>query len=180
MKLIFNLILNRINHLHSISITKNLKSNYDSVSLLQFDKNNCNTFKNSRVEIDYILIKNQLHLKFDKPTSLLAIEYLCDINSGLIEISSNKNCIQKNTLKDEPFILIHKKSMITAITFNKFEFDKDNEFMIKIISPKEKNKSIFDEERITSDQILTENFSFKITSLLITNDAKIKLINNLY
>ena len=99
----------------------------------------------------------------------MAIEYLCDINSGLIEISSNKNCIQKNTLKDEPFILIHKKSMITAITFNKFELEEDNEFMIKIISPKEKNKSIFDEERITSDQILTENFSFKITLKILSS-----------
>ena len=76
------------------------------------------------------------------------------------------------------FVHLHI-SIQSAITFNKFEFDKDNEFMIKIISPKEKNKSIFDEERITSDQILTENFSFKITSLLITNDAKIELINNL-
>ena len=77
------------------------------------------TFKNSLIDVNYFNIKKNIIITLDKPCKIIAINYLCDIESGIITISNNKKeLIEINTLKDDSFIMKRKKTMFTLINTN--------------------------------------------------------------
>lgn len=170
-------IMKKIPTLQCITYKPNLDYNaYDNLSLIQVaatiaDNKDQRTFSNALVNIQYLIINDSLTLNFDAPTELLAIEYICDQQAGYIEVSTDKTVIQKNTLKEEDFVLKRNKTMVALITFNKRIFEPATSYSIRVIKPKELNKDLYDREKVTSENFLVRNTNFKIASLLVTNQA---------
>ena len=143
---------------------------YDNAKLLN-KTYKTHTLTNSLVNISYLVITDTLQLNFDKLTEILAIEYVCDQNSGYISISD----IQKNTLKAEKLVLIQNKPLVSCITFNTHTFTPAINYTISIIQPKDLHPSHYDRERKTYETLKSRPTNFKIASLLVTNGAKLIL-----
>ncbi len=120
------------------------------------------------------MVTDSITLNFDKPTELLAIEYVCDQRSGYIEISSKSDSIQKNTLKAEKLVLLQNKPMVAVITFNTHTFTPARTYTISMIQAKDLHPSHYDREKNTYDTLKLRMTNFKIASLLVTNDAKLQ------
>ena len=132
------------------------------------------TLKNDLVNISYLVITDSITLSFDKPTEILAIEYVCDQRSGYIEISDSNNIsIQKNTLKTEKRVLTENKPIVSCITFNVKQFDPATTYTISMIQPKDLHPNYYDRERNTYETFHDRQTNFKIASLLVTNNAKL-------
>jgi len=172
-------IMKKIPTLPCITYKPNLDYKaYDHLSLIQIakaDSKDQSTFSNALVNIQYLIVNDSLTLNFDAPTELLAIEYICDQQAGYIEISTDQMVIQKNTLKEEDFVLKRNKTMVALITFNKRIFKPAISYSIRVIKPKELNVDLYDREKVTSENFLVRNTNFKIASLLVTNQARLLL-----
>lgn len=140
------------------------------------DHPNINLLQNSLVNIAYLEITDTLQINFEKPTELMAIEYVCDQKAGYISISASNNIsakndkgekiIQKNTLKQEDFVLKRNKSMVAVITFNKYLFEPATSYTIRIIQPKDLHFDYYDREKITYETVTPRLTTFKIASIL--------------
>ena len=152
-------------------------NNYDGFNLLKIipisKYFNTVNHSNSLINVNYLLILDKIKIKFNKKTSILAIEYLCDIDSGYIQLSNSKNKIQKNLLKNENFVLKKKKKIASLITMNQKLLEDDNYLVIKNIKYIEIDKNIYDKERTTYENKTNKTTSFKIISILVTNNANI-------
>jgi len=138
-----------------------------------FLTNNTKNFSNSLINVDYIEVSEKaLTIEFDRETSILAIEYLCDEYSGYIEIENTQGKIQKNTLKSENLIFEKGKKLASIVTFNAIQFSPSNKYSIKIISRAELSRSLLDRERVTYIT-KSELVNLKIASILFTNNAKL-------
>lgn len=135
------------------------------------DKHIIKTLKNNLVNISYLVITDSITLNFDKPTEILAIEYVCDQRSGYIEIKTNKIIIQKNTLKTDKLVLTDNKPIVSCITFNVKQFQPATTYTITMIQPKDLHPNYYDRERNTYETFHDRQSNFKIASLLVTNDA---------
>ena len=174
-----------VDKLKVVTVPKTIEGNdyngFNGLNLIKIDNHlKTENFSNSLVDVNYFEIKNSLNIKFNKKTSILAIEYLCDIDSGLIEMSNNVNKIQKNTLKNEDFILKKGKKLASIITTNKKILKEDDCLSIKNISFKNLNKSIFDTEKPgrSKPRKRKESTFLKIISILVTDNADIKSITS--
>ncbi len=152
---------------------------FNKLQLIQIDKHlDTINFSNSMINVNYFTISNEIKIKFNTNTTIIAFEYICDTESGYIEINNSKNIIQKNTLKAEKFVTINKKSMVSIITFNKKILEDDDFVVIKNISYKKVNKSLYyDKERLTLEKENNNPTNFKLVSILVTNNAKITNIS---
>ena len=152
-------------------------NNYNGFNLLKLipisKHSNTVNYTNSLINIDYFEILDEIKIKFNKKTTILAIEYLCDIDSGYIQLSNSKNTIQKNLLKNENFVLEKKKKMASLITMNKKVLEDDNYLVIKNIKYTEIDENIYDKERETYENKTNKTTSLKIISILFTNNANI-------
>lgn len=128
------------------------------------------TLTNSLVTISYIVITDTITLTFDKPTEILAMEYVCDQRSGYIEIKGN-SIIQKNTLKTDKLVLTDNKPIVACITFNVKQFEPATTYTITMIQPKDLHPSYYDRERNTYETLHDRQTNFKLASLLVTNKA---------
>ena len=91
-------------------ISDNNYNGFNLLKLIQISKySNTVNYTNSLINIDYFEILDEIKIKFNKKTTILAIEYLCDIDSGYIQLFNSKNTIQKNLLKNENFVLKKRK-----------------------------------------------------------------------
>ena len=173
-----------VDKLKVVTVPKIIKGNdyngFNGLNLIKIDNHlKTENFSNSLIDVNYFEIKNELKIKFNKKTSILAIEYLCDIDSGLIEMSNNVNKIQKNTLKNQDFIFKKGKKLASIITTNKKPLKEDDCLSIKNISFKNLNKSIFDNEKpghTRPRKKRKESTFLKIISILVTDNADIKSI----
>jgi hypothetical protein len=152
-------------------------NNYNGFNLLKlipistyFDTVN---YTNSLINVDYCEIFDEIKIKFNKITTILSIEYICDTDSGYIQLSNSKNTIQKNSLKKDNFVLQRKKMMGAIITMNNKLLEKDDCLVIKNIKHTEIDKKIYDRERITHENRTNRNTSFKIISILVSDNANI-------
>jgi hypothetical protein len=139
------------------------------------DKHIIKTLKNALVNISYLVITDSITLTFDKPTEILAMEYVCDQRSGYIEIKSKSISIQKNTLKTDKVILVDNKPLVSCITFNVKQFEPATTYTIHMIQPKDLHPSYYDRERNTYETLHDRQTNFKLASLLVTNEAHITL-----
>jgi hypothetical protein len=138
------------------------------------DHPNIYLLQNSLVNIAYLEITDSLQINFEKPTELMAIEYVCDQKAGYISVCSNtvstsdkrEKLIQKNTLKQEDFVLKRNKSMVSIITFNKYLFEPATSYTIRIIQPKDLHFDYYDREKITYETVTPRLTTFKIASIL--------------
>ena len=168
------------------NLAPNMTDTYDQLRVVQLvvntsplvntshDKYLIKNLKNSLVNIHYLVVTDSITLNFDKPTELLAIEYVCDQRSGYIEISSKSDSIQKNTLKAEKLVLLQNKPMVAVITFNTHTFTPARTYTISMIQAKDLHPSHYDREKNTYDTLKLRMTNFKIASLLVTNDAKLQ------
>ena len=183
MTLIENEIYNNIN-LNNVTIPNIL----NNILSTQFNNINCElidscddklNFTNSLINVNYI-VGNNITIFFNTPCIVIAIEYICDIESGYITFSNNYETIQKNLLKNESFVLNKNKKMLSMITFNNILFSNEsNKYMINTINPCDIYNSIYDKERNTKEYEhpqLNINYNIKLVSLLVTNNAKISNI----
>lgn len=155
-------------------ISDNNYNGFNLLKLIPISKYfNTVNYTNSLINIDYFEILDEIKIKFNKKTTILALEYLCDIDSGYIQLSNNKNTIQKNLLKNENFVLKEKKKMASLITMNKKVLEDDNYLVIKNIKYIEIDNNIYDKERITYENKTNKTTSLKIISILVTNNANI-------
>ena len=171
-----------VDKLKVVTVPKNIEGNdyngFNGLNLIKIDNHlKTENFSNSLVDVNYFEIKNELKIKFNKKTSILAIEYLCDIDSGLIEMSNNINKTQKNALIYDKFIIEMKKQMVTIMTSNEKPLKEDDCLFIKNIPFKNLNKSIFDKDRNTyiREKRIKPTF-LKIISILVTDNADIESI----
>lgn len=155
-------------------ISDNNYNGFNLLKLIPISKYyNTVNYTNSLINIDYFEILDEIKIKFNKKTTILAMEYLCDIDSGYIQLSNSKNTIQKNLLKNENFVLKKKKKMASLITMNKKVLEDDNYLVIKNIKYIEIDNNIYDKERITYENKTNKTTSLKIISILVTNNANI-------
>ena len=178
------------NHDDDNNNNNNRVKGFNSVNVLEIAKyatqNSINNISNSLINLNYVTIDDAVDIEFDQNTEILAIEYICDAESGYIEVDgSGKKCnlkkvnvIQKNTLKKEKFVLEKMKKMASLITFNSTIFAPSNKYTIKIIDAKELDANVYDREKHTleDDSKRKQLSSFKLVSLLVTNKARIKRI----
>ena len=130
-------------------------------------------YRNSLIDINYFEIFDEIKIKFNKKTTILAIEYICDTDSGYIQLSNSKNKIQKNLLKNEAFVLIKNRKMAALVTMNKKLLEKDDFLVIKNINYTEIDNNIYDKEKITYENNTNRTTSLKIISILVTDNADI-------
>ena len=155
-------------------ISDNNYNGFNLLKLIPISKYyNTVNYTNSLINIDYFEILDEIKIKFNKKTTILAMEYLCDIDSGYIQLSNSKNTIQKNLLKNENFVLEKKKKMASLITMNKKVLEDDNYLVIKNIKYIEIDNNIYDKEKITYENKRDKTTSLKIISILVTNNANI-------
>ena len=155
-------------------ISDNNYNGFNLLKLIPISKYyNTVNYTNSLINIDYFEILDEIKIKFNKKTTILAMEYLCDIDSGYIQLSNSKNTIQKNLLKNENFVLKKKKKMASLITMNKKVLEDDNYLVIKNIKYIEIDNNIYDKEKITYENKRDKTTSLKIISILVTNNANI-------
>ena len=174
-----------VDKLKVVTVPKIIKGNdyngFNGLNLIKIDNHlKTENFSNSLVDLNYFEIKNELKIEFNKKTSILAIEYLCDIDSGLIEMSNNVNKIQKNTLRNQDFILKEGKKLSSIITTNRKPLKEDDCLSIKNISFKNLNKGIFDSEKPghSEPRKREESTFLKIISILVTDNADIESITS--
>jgi len=75
------------------------------------DKPIIKSLNNSLVNISYLVITESITLNFDRPTEILAIEYVCDQRSGYVEIcgiSDSKSISDSNGISDSKSISNNK------------------------------------------------------------------------
>lgn len=131
-------------------------------------------FSNALVNLEFVELSfESLCIEFDKPTSILAVEYLCDKNSGFLEIKSTNEIIHKNTLKDEDFVLKNDKKMAAIVTFNTKSFSESRTYHFRNIGKSEVSALLLDFEKGTCTPEHSEAY-FKLVSVLSTNNAEIK------
>ena len=134
-------------------------------------------YSNSLVNVNYFTSTDKMIFKFDRETTILAIEYICDKDSGYIELSNGKSVIHKNTLKKEDFVLEKGKKMASIITFNKLLLENGQILTISNINYNDVKESIYDKEKITLERKNENPTTFKIVSLLLTNGATIGTVS---
>lgn len=155
-------------------ISDNNYNGFNVLKLIPISKYyNTVNYTNSLINIDYFEILDEIQIKFNKKTTIIAMEYLCDIDSGYIQLSNSKNTIQKNLLKNENFVLKKKKKMASLITMNKKLLEDDNYLVIKNIKYIEIDNNIYDKEKKTYENKTNKTTSLKIISILVTNNANI-------
>tara|TARA_B100001173_G_scaffold195227_1_gene168328 strand:+ start:633 stop:1661 length:1029 start_codon:yes stop_codon:yes gene_type:complete len=171
-----------IDKLKVVTVPKTIEGNdyngFNGLNLIKIDNHlKTENFSNSFVDVNYFEIKNELKIRFNKKTSLLAIEYISDIDSGIIGMSNNVSKTQKNALIYEEFILKKKKQIVTIMTSNKKPLKEDDCLFIKNIPFKKINYNIFDKDRNTfiREKRIKPTY-FKIISILVTDNADIKSI----
>jgi hypothetical protein len=173
MNILYNEILEKIK-ISQVPTFINNNNSYNTLNLIQISKYaDTINFSNSLININYLTITDNIEIKFNKKTTILAIEYVCDNNSGYIEISNNKSTIQKNSLKNDSFVRIRNKKMASLITFNSYILEESDYISIKIISYHNIDFNIYDRERITFEKKTNNNTNFKLISLLVSNNADI-------
>lgn len=152
-------------------------NNYNGFNLLKLipisKYYNTVNYTNSLINIDYFEILDEIKIKFNKKTTILAIEYLCDIDSGYIQLYNSKNKIQKNLLKNDNFVLEKKKKMASIITMNKKLLENDDYLFIKNIKYTLIDKNIYDKEKETYENKNDKSTNLKIISILVTDNANI-------
>lgn len=171
-----------VDKLKVVTVPKTIEGNdyngFNGLNLIKIDNHlKTENFSNSFVDVNYFEIKNELKIRFNKKTSLLAIEYISDIDSGIIGMSNNVSKTQKNALIYEEFILKKKKQIVTIMTSNKKPLKEDDCLFIKNIPFKKINYNIFDKDRNTfiREKRIKPTY-FKIISILVTDNADIKSI----
>jgi hypothetical protein len=154
------------------SLIQNLNLNYFPLNRYQIFKidnhiNKCQNITNSLINLNYYEIKKEIQIQFCTLTRIIGIEYICDNDSGFIEIKNSKNIIQKNSLKNDVFVIEKNKKMASIISFNNNNFDFDNIYYIKIIPSILINKKYYDDEKSRTMETININTSFKIVSILV-------------
>lgn len=155
-------------------ISDNNYKGFNLLNLIPISKYlNTVNYTNSLINIDYFEILDELKIEFNKKTSILAIEYICDVDSGYIQLSNNKNKVQKNLLKNEDFVLKKNKMMASLVTLNQKLLEEDKYLVIKNIKYTEIDENIYDKERVTFENKIIKASTCKIISILVTNNASI-------
>tara|TARA_B100001063_G_C16686348_1_gene514557 strand:+ start:48 stop:1070 length:1023 start_codon:yes stop_codon:yes gene_type:complete len=155
-------------------ISDNNYNGFKLLKLISISKYyNTINYTNSLINVDYLEILDEIKIKFNKKTTILAIEYLCDIDSGYIQLSNSKNAVQKNLLKDETFVRAKNKKMASLITMNKKLLEDDDYLVIKNIKYIEVDNNIYDREKITHEDKSNKTTSLKIISILVSDNASI-------
>lgn len=176
------IIKNLQNVHHPVIIDSNSYIGFNGITIAKIsDHLNSELFTNSLVKVEYIQLtpKDELIITFDSPTTILALEFLCDNNSGYIQLDNGEQIIQKFTLKNDPFVTVKNKKMLSIITFNDKIFQHSNTLKISVIKHHKINKSLYDKERFSGDRNDTNiNTTFKLSSLLITDNASISSIEH--
>lgn len=146
---------------------------FNGVKILQMNDTfeNVSNMTNSLISVDYAEINDKMTLRFDKKTSILALEYLCDKHSGYIEICNGDTIIQKNTLKNESFVLDAGKSMVSLVTLNRKQFEASDCYTIRMIDRSCVQEEYYDKERITFEATDEVSTSFKLVSVLLTENS---------
>jgi len=155
---------------------KNLDDDFYCIKIDKYIKNGDKSLKNiynSIINLNYYEIDNKMELIFDSKCRIIGIEYICDNESGFIEVSNSINIIQKNTLKNEKFILTDNKQMASIITFNKLIFDLDDKYIIKIISKEDINNKYYDNERENTFISKKNKTNFKIVSIILNKKVSL-------
>ena len=173
-----------VDKLKVVTVPETIEGNdyngFNGLNLIKIDNHlETENFSNSLVDVNYFEIKNGLNIKFNKKTSILAIEYISDIDSGIIEMSNNVNKTQKNALIREKFILEQGKKMVTIMTSNEKPLKEDDCLFIKNIPFKDINVSIFDKDRATQVRKKRKTPTyFKIISILVTDNVDIESVTS--
>lgn len=154
-------ITNGLNDIKINDVKELKKLSFDKLTLLKLDELDIisNNFSNSLVNVNFCTINDSIKLEFNKPVILLAIEYICDKNTGYIEINNNNTCIQKNLLKYDDFVLVKNKKMLTIVTFNNLVFNESKSYLIKKIDSKNIKEDLLDKEDVSNKfyEILDDN-----------------------
>ena len=165
-----------------------LESSFNKPNVIQFkDVENSKNFKNSLVNVDYIQVFKNIDLIFDKETSVLAVEYLCEKDSGYIELDNKNRKISKCLLMNE-FVIKnkegkhvqthHQSKFISNLTFRSVP-SESNLLKIKLIKEPEVDRKYFEEdinhlvkipESIADEQ---NNQVFNLVSIMVTNNANL-------
>jgi len=177
MKIVAQEIIGKLNHGNLYPSYKIDEKGFDGLCLQSIPaqlRELTKNFSNSLINTDYVEINNEsiLFIEFDKATSILAIEYLCDEYSGYIEIRNTHSAIQKNTLKDEKLFLEKGKTLAGIVTFNAKQFTLSTKYNIRTIHSSDITREHLDVERV-SYKSKRKSIKLKIASLLVTNNAKV-------
>lgn len=174
MELLKNKIINHIinNSINSVCI-KYINNDYNNCNLVFTNFDNSLIFKNKLIkDINYCCFNN-IELHFDKSVKIFGFEYLCDLDSGYIEIDNNYEKKQINLLKSEGFVLEKNKTMLTSyiLSINNFK-EKSNIYTIKCIQPNNLNIS-YEKLPNTFEYNKNKNSSVKLISILLSDNSKI-------
>ena len=174
MDILYKEIIEKLEITVPIIISDNNYNGFHLLKLIPIRKYlNTVNYTNSLINIDYFEILDEIKINFNKKTTILAIEYICDIDYGYIQLSNSKNTVQKNLLKNENFVFKKKKKMASLITMNQKLLEDGNYLVIKNIKYTEIDKNIYDKEKKTYENKSNKSTSFKIISILVTNNANI-------
>lgn len=173
MKILYHEIMDRM-HLYNIPNTIEENEGFNGLHLIKLEDHLTTIhFSNSLTDVHYFIVSDEIKLTFNITTTVLALEYICDNESGYIVIHNSKNTIQKNTLKNENFVLEKNKRMVSLITFNHKLLEDDDFMVIKNIHYTDIDNALYDKEKTTYDFKHVKQNNFKIISLLVTNNATI-------
>ena len=173
-------IKNKIKESSSLDVLYNKNLEYKHLDFCNIFKisdytKDYKTLNNSLVNLNYYEIKCKMKVIFTESVRLIALEYVCDIDSGYVEINNLKgDIIQKNTLTNEPFVQERRKQMAYVLTFNTKRFNNSNIFELNIITKKSLNNNLYELERLGTKDTEKENTTFKLVSILVEGVTKIK------
>jgi hypothetical protein len=144
--------------------TKHLQPDFGKKKYLQFKVLDLHFYE--------IPSKSTLEITFNNSVELLGVTYVCDINSGYIEVTNGTQVFQKKLLKLYPYVIKQKKFKEALITFNQNPL-VGTSFTIKNILKSEIKNSLIDTEPFEAENFSEELFKMKIVSLLIYGKADV-------
>lgn len=160
-------ILPKLNFLENID--ELIKTKFKPKTLKAEDLfGSCLKFKNNLIESDYFEISDYNEIILPESSKILAIEFLCDQKSGLIEISNGFEKIQKRTKRVAKFIR-DGKTISSILIFESKILQASNFYSFKIISADQLDKEILDQNTPPKDRYISssdKDSSFKLVSLL--------------
>lgn len=122
-------------------------------------------FKNTLVDVDYHELSDSIEILFDRPTELLAIEYLCDLECGYISLETDQETIHRQTLIQGGFVNTRKKSQLTTMVLCNKKSDPTNRVKICVID--KPDKQLYSRHKSDFPTKLNEKTNLKLVSLLI-------------
>lgn len=147
------------------------------------DHASTSVYQNSLLSRDVYKIENKLTIVFDKPTSILAIEYLFDKNTRYASICNEHGEVHKCLRYAYGFIKRTGKTICGLIRFNETNLRPGKQWTIQSISAGDVNPVLLDvtykkgDERALIQKCDNMISPIQITSMLVPIDSRIsKLI----